>query len=369
MTPRIVLFGATGYTGALTARAMVDRGLAPVLAARSGERLAGLADELGGELETRVADVGDPSSVRALVSPGDVLVTTVGPFMRWGAPALEAAIARGAHYLDSTGEGPFIRRVFEHAGPRAQAAGVGLLTAMGYDYVPGNLAGGIALREAGPDVARLEVGYFLAGGSTGGGMSGGTRASAAGIMLEPAYTFHGGTIVTERGAKRMKGFEVGPDRSAAGVSIGASEQFALPRLAPGLRDVDVYLGWFGPASRPLQAFSAIGSLTARIPGVKAGSEALIGRLVTGSSGGPDAQARAGSRSLVLAQAYDAGGRELAAVRLEGPNGYDLTAAFLAWGAGRAAAGELRAAGALGPVDGFGLDALEAGAAEYGLVRA
>ena len=154
---RVVLFGATGYTGDLTAREMVRRGMKPVLAARNGARVNALAEELGG-LETQLADVSDPGSVAALVEAGDVLVSTVGPFSRWGRPALDAAISKGAHYLDSTGEGPFIRDVFEAYGPRAASAGVGLLTAMGYDYVPGNLAGALALREGGTDVRRLEIG-------------------------------------------------------------------------------------------------------------------------------------------------------------------------------------------------------------------
>ena len=85
MAPRIVLFGATGYTGRLVAEGLVERGLRPVLAARGRERLEAMAAELGG-LETAVADVADPASVRALVERGDVLVTTVGPFARWGAP-------------------------------------------------------------------------------------------------------------------------------------------------------------------------------------------------------------------------------------------------------------------------------------------
>ena len=69
---------------------------------------------------------------------------------------------------------------------------------------------------------------------------------------------------------------------------------------------------------------------------------------------------------MIASAHDGDGNELSRVRLEGPNGYDLTAAFLAWGAERAAAGGLLGDGALGPVDGFGLDELEAAAREYGL---
>jgi short subunit dehydrogenase-like uncharacterized protein len=199
--PRIVLFGATGYTGELTARALVARGARPVLAARNPERLGALAAELGG-LETRVADVGQPDSVRALVSRGDVLVSTVGPFARWGQPALDAAIGGGAHYIDSTGETSFIRQVFERFGPGAEAAGVGLLTALGYDWVPGNLAGALALRDAGETATRVEIGYFTTGTGGGDAMSGGTRASAAGALLDPSYAWRGGRLVTERGAAR-----------------------------------------------------------------------------------------------------------------------------------------------------------------------
>ncbi|MEA2443700.1 MAG: hypothetical protein QOJ12_992, partial [Thermoleophilales bacterium] len=148
MAARIVIFGATGYTGRAVSEALVARGARPVLAARSRDKLDALAGKLGG-LETAVADVADPRSVRALVERGDVLVSTVGPFARWGDPAAEAAVDAGAAYIDSTGEPAFIRRVFEQFGPRADQAGIGMLTAAGYDWVPGNLAGALALREAG----------------------------------------------------------------------------------------------------------------------------------------------------------------------------------------------------------------------------
>ncbi|MDQ3851122.1 MAG: saccharopine dehydrogenase, partial [Actinomycetota bacterium] len=71
---------------------------------------------------------------------------------------------------------------------------------------------------------------------------------------------------------------------------------------------------------------------------------------------------------VVALAADGAGRTLAGVRLEGVNPYDFTAEILAWGARRAAAGKLLGAGALGPVDGFGLDALQEGAARAGISR-
>lgn len=369
---RIVLFGATGYTGDLTAREMARRGIRPVLAGRGQARLDALASELGG-LEVAVADVSDPGTVAALIGEGDVLVSTVGPFARWGKPALEAAISKHAHYLDSTGEGSFIRHVFENAGPRAEAAGVGLLTAMGYDWVPGNLAGAMALRDAGEGARRVKVAYFIVAepeaGQVAGGMSGGTRASAAGALLDPAFSFRGGRIVTERGAKRLAHFETGSGGTKPAISVGTSEHFALPRLSSSIDEVDVYLGWFGPASRPMQAFAAGSALATKLPGVRSGVGAVASKLVKGSTGGPDAAARSRSRSLIVATAHDEHGTDLSRVILEGPNGYDLTAAFLAWGAERAAAGQLRGSGALGPVDGFGLDELETAAAEYGLTRA
>src|SRR5919197_6280240 len=364
MADRIVVFGATGYTGDLTARALVARGARPVLAARNEERVRALADELGG-LEWAVADVERPESVRALVERGDVLISTVGPFARWGAPAIQAAIAAGAHYLDSTGEGGFVREVFERYSGGAQAASCGLITAFGFDWVPGNLAGALALRDAGPEATRLEIGYFSPGAGAGS-MSGGTRASAASVLLARGFAWHGGRLVDERPARHARSFEVAPGKRWQAVSVPASEHFALPRVHPTLRDIGVFLGWFGPLSEPMRLVSGAVSIVTSLPGAREGLDALFGRLVKGSTGGPDAAARATSRSLVLAEAFDASGTQLASVRLEGPNGYELTAEFLAWGAATAARGGLQGTGALGPVDAFGLDALEAGCAEAGL---
>ncbi|MGH2866989.1 MAG: saccharopine dehydrogenase NADP-binding domain-containing protein, partial [Solirubrobacteraceae bacterium] len=262
MPGRIVVFGATGYTGERTARALVARGAQPLLAARSAERLELLAAELGG-LETRVADVSRPESVRALVQPGDVLISTVGPFLRWGAPAIEAAIDAGAIYIDSTGEPAFIRRVFEHYGPQAQASGASLLTAFAYDWVPGNLAGALALTEAGELAVGVRIGYF---GQGEAGSSGGTQASLTGAFLEPSFAFRGGRLRTERVGARVRNFEFGDSRTRLAISVGGSEHFALPALHPKLQEVDVLLGRPGAYVRLMPLVSAaIASATALPP--------------------------------------------------------------------------------------------------------
>jgi short subunit dehydrogenase-like uncharacterized protein len=365
---RIVLFGATGYTGRLTAEALRDAGAEPVLAGRNRTSLEILAEELGGRFEIRVADVADPESVRSLVGAGDVLISTVGPFARWGAPAVEAAIdAKAAAYMDSTGEPPFIRRVFEEWGRPAANAGVPLLTALGYDWAPGNLAGALAIDEAGAAVRRVEIGYFITGSGMGG-MSGGTRASTAGVMLEPGFAFRGGRVVTEPAGRHVASFDVrGRERQA--VSVGSSEHFTLPPLAPALTDVEVYLGWFGVLSRPMQIGSIGLSAVGRIGPLKRGLAGLTHRLVKGSTGGPSAAERASGGSWIVARAYDAAGERLAEVTLAGVDGYTFTGRFLAWAATRAADGGIEGSGALGPASAFGLAEFERGVAAAGIERA
>jgi short subunit dehydrogenase-like uncharacterized protein len=365
---RIVLFGATGYTGRLTAECLVQLGARPVLAARSPGPLRSLADELGG-LDTARADVEDPETVRDLVEAGDVLISTVGPFARVGEPAVRAAVEAGAAYFDSTGESPFIRDVFERHGPDAERSGAALVTACGWDFVPGNLAAALALERAGDEAVRVDVGYFMgSGGFRPGAMSGGTLASLADGLIEPTYSFRGGRIENERGARSLRRFEVG-ERSRPAVTIGTSEHFTLPRLHPALREVNAYLGWFGALSRPMQVVSALNQPLLKVPGLRRALQAGSRRLFGGSSGGPPPDVRRAIRSTFVAVAYDASGRALEEVQLTGPDGYTFTAALLPRVAMRAAEQGIEAAGALGPVEAFGLEALEGMCREAGLERA
>ncbi len=353
----IFLFGATGYTGELTAAALVAQGAEPVLVGRSAERLGALASATGG-LRTEVADVDRPESLGSLLKRGDVLITTVGPFLRYGATALDAAIAAGAHYLDSSGEAQWIRTVFEDHGPAAARAGVALLPAIGYDYVPGNLAGALALERAGAEATRVDVGYYLTGNAgVSKALSGGTLASAGEALVAPAFARRGGRIVTERGARRVRSFDV-DGRPRAAMSIGSSEHLALVRSHTTLEDVNVYLGWFGRLSRVMQATSAINALALQVPGVTTAERRLVRRFLHGSSGGPDEVARAQAGSFIMAQAYDRAGHQISQVEIRGGNGYDFTGEILAWAAIQAADGAVKGTGSLGPVDAFGLRTLE-----------
>ncbi|HEV7451957.1 MAG TPA: saccharopine dehydrogenase NADP-binding domain-containing protein [Pseudonocardiaceae bacterium] len=367
MVARVVLFGATGYTGRRTAEAMVRRGLRPVLAGRSAGRLASLSRRLG-KLEVATADVSDAASVRALMSRGDVLVSTVGPFVRLGEPALRAAVDAGAIYLDSTGEPPFIRRVFEEFGPRAEQTGASLVTAFGNDYVPGNLAGALALRLAGSPVHRVEVGYLITGVGRAQVFSRGTFASLIGVVTEPAFSWRDG-IRAEPSGSRMRAFRLG-GRDRPALTIGSSEHYALPRLAgpEGLPEVDVYLGWFGSATRAMQLSSRITPALLQLPGARRLARTIGEFAMRWVAEEPDPVALARVTPHFIGTAYDASGTALAEVRLVSGEPYQLTADLLAWGAQRAAERGVSGRGALGPAEAFGLDVLEAGAAEAGLRR-
>ncbi|CBL43801.1 conserved hypothetical protein [gamma proteobacterium HdN1] len=359
----IVLFGATGYTGALTAKAMVARGLKPVLAGRNRSSLEALANQLGG-LPVRIADVADPQSVYQLVKEGDVLVSTVGPFARWGSPALDAALAAKAHYLDSTGEPAFVRRVFEQYNERARQNGRVFLPAFGYDYVPGNTVAAAALERAGSSAVRVDVGYFVGAGKSFN-MSQGTFASLAGAMADPGVFFNQGKRSLSYGGLRTRKFSL-DGQPIGSMSVPGSECLALPSSYPSLRDVNVYLGWFGNLSSAISVSAHVQRLMLKVPGYKRLLDLLVTRL--GSSGrGPNETERAAEGSHIIAEAFDASGQLLATAELRGVNGYTYTANMLAWGAQQAAEGRAIAAGALGPVEAFGLPALVEGNREAGLI--
>ena len=361
---RVVVLGASGYTGRLLAKSLVARGIKPVLAGRSLDKLRPLAAELGG-LEIVLANATVPQSMAKLLGPGDVLATTVGPFARYGQAALNAAISAGAHYVDSTGEAGFVRSVFEEAGPRAAISDSALLTAFGYDFVPGNLAAALVLRQAGSAATQLATGYFLDGPAK---MSSGTAATAAGGLTDPAHFIAGGKLVLKPAGRKVRTFV---DRGGArrpGVLYGSTEALSLPRTFPQLTEVANYLGWFGKASYAmLPASYAMGVL--QVPPLRSLLKKRADKIAAVTGKGPSETSRAAQRSVAIAVASDSGGKQLATVRVEGPNGYDLTADLMAWAVIELAYGRVKGRGALGPVDAFGIDRLIEGCRSAGLVAA
>lgn len=366
MSPKIVLFGATGYTGHLVAEEMVRRGMAPVLCGRNKTKLEALAQKLGG-LEIAIADVNDPKGLASLLEKGDVLVTTVGPFLKYGKTAVASAVEKGAVYIDSTGEPAFVMEVFDTFGPKTGTTGATLLTAFGYDYIPGNCAAGVALAAAGKKATRVDVGYF----SKSGGkispldMSQGTVKSLIMSLVTPIKVWASGAYAMKTGGTKVRRFDLG-DISGLGLSISCTEQFSLPKVYPQLKDIRTYLGWFGKLTRVMQAGAMFQAVMNKIPGYVSLASYFLSRLPEGQGIGPDAGLRKKHETHVVAETFDDNGVMLSRTDLVGIDGYTFTAKFISWAAHTALNGGLQKTGALGPIEAFGLDKFKEGCEESGL---
>jgi short subunit dehydrogenase-like uncharacterized protein len=376
---RILLLGATGYTGQRVLRELLTQGQAPTLVGRNRTKMAALADRLETDLPVAEVEVTSTADLARLLEPTDVVLSTVGPFLQLGMATVTAAAQAGAHYLDSAGEGSFVRRVFE-LDAVAAARGATVVPAFGYDYVPGNLAGALALTRAGERARRIEVGYFLTRSGHGDELgyrstlgdaftltTGGTRTTLVGAAAEGAFAYRRprpgapARLVDERTGKRIRTFSYAGMKRAA-LTVAGSEHLGLPEAFPQLESVDVYLGWFGRWTRPMQIATTPTALLLRSATARAAVTRLSQRL-PGSHREPDRD----GRSLVITVARDTSGRPLATTALTGPDPYELTASLLAWGAAHAAAPDATLTpGVHGPVAAFGLDTLTLGAAQAGL---
>jgi short subunit dehydrogenase-like uncharacterized protein len=179
----LVLFGATGFTGQLTAAHLagnVPDGCRWALAGRNQAKLEDVRRSLAeahptlADLPLVIADVGDPASMASLAESTRVVASTVGPYLDHGDPLVAACAAAGTDYLDITGEPEFVDRTYLRHHDRAVATGARLVHACGFDSVPHDL-GVLRTVQLLPEGVPLTVHGFV---SAGGAPSGGTVRSA-----------------------------------------------------------------------------------------------------------------------------------------------------------------------------------------------
>src|SRR3954451_8065936 len=187
-TGPIAVYGATGFTGALVAAELRRRGAGVVLAGPSRERLEAVAEGIGGA-ETRAVAVDDHAGLRALLEPCGAVIACAGPFVRNGEPVVAAAAATGTNYVDTTGEQPFMRTVFDRYGPQAERSGAGLVTAMGFDYLPGDMIASLTAAEGGP-FEDLTLAYCVLGMQA----TRGTTLSALDMLAGGDFDYTGGEL-------------------------------------------------------------------------------------------------------------------------------------------------------------------------------
>jgi short subunit dehydrogenase-like uncharacterized protein len=176
----IVLFGATGFTGRLAARYVAQRygtSIKWAIAGRRRDALAALRDELAAinpdlkSLPMIVADTSDFASLPALVEDTRVVLTTVGPFAKYGTPLVHFAAHYGTSYCDITGETDWMRAMIDKYDDTAKATGAHIVNMCGHDSVPWDLSALLLaqkLREKGEDLAEIRFYDEVRGSASGG---------------------------------------------------------------------------------------------------------------------------------------------------------------------------------------------------------
>jgi trans enoyl reductase len=182
-----VLYGATGFVGKLTAEYLARAGgdARIALAGRSAERLLAVRETLGESARSwpvLVADASSPSTLNAMAARTQVVITTVGPYTRYGLPMVAACAAAGTDYADLTGEAMFVRNSIDLHHKQAVDTGARIVHACGFDSIPSDLSVYALYRRARDDDAGELKGTDYVLRSFSGGFSGGTIASIMEVL-------------------------------------------------------------------------------------------------------------------------------------------------------------------------------------------
>jgi short subunit dehydrogenase-like uncharacterized protein len=224
----VVVFGATGFVGRQAA-AYLQRHAPAVrlaLAGRNAQKLQGVQRECAASAQIIVADAQNSTALQALAARTRVVLSCAGPFALYGSALVAACVDADTHYVDITGETPWVRQMIDLHHARAAKAGTRIVPGCGFDSVPSDLGAYLAAQEMQRRFDEPCV-SVKAAFSMRGGVNGGTLASALNML-------HG-----EQKAAFAQPFLLNPEGSMpANVSAHADP------IAP-VRDAD-FSAWLGP---------------------------------------------------------------------------------------------------------------------------
>lgn len=176
----IVVYGATGFVGALVAAHLAEaapEGTRIALAGRSQDKLAATRGRLGGRAAKWpliVAEADDRAALRAMAESARVVITTVGPYAKYGHALVAACAEAGTDYADLCGEALFVRDSIDEHHERARATGARIVHACGFDSIPSDIGVHVLFERACADGAGELTDTTLVLSSVSGGISGGT---------------------------------------------------------------------------------------------------------------------------------------------------------------------------------------------------
>ncbi len=325
MADEWLLYGATGFTGAITARLAKARGLRPILGGRNAAKLKTLADELG--FEYRAFSLNQPHEIDAGLADVKVVMHAAGPFVATARPMVEGCLRGGTHYLDITGE----LTVFQAIAARdaeAQARGVMLLPGSGFDVAPTDCLAA-HLKQRLPSATRLALAFQVQGRA---GVSRGTAASGVGMLPQGNPIRRDGRLVYVPFGSRTRLIDFG-DGPVNAVLIPWGDVFTA-YYSTGIPNIEAYLGVPRGTARLLRGIGYLRPLAGLSP-----VQSLLKRAVKLQRPGPTAEQRARTHTSVWGEVADDQGRR-AVARLYGPEpGYTWTPDIMLTAVQRVLAGD------------------------------
>ncbi|TDW76650.1 saccharopine dehydrogenase family protein [Kribbella pratensis] len=324
----VVLLGASGFTGALTAEYLEKNAPASLRWAVAGRNKAKL-ERFGKDILH--ADVTDPESMRALAESTKVVATTVGPYIQYGEPLVAACAEAGTDYLDLTGEPEFTDRMYVRYHQLATQTGARIIHACGFDSIPYDLGVQYTVEQL-PEGVPIQVDGLL---RAGGRPSGGTfhtaitafsrpkqhlEAHRARKQAEPRPEGRKARAVTGR-IHRQQGFWAVPLPTIDPQIVGYSARL-LDRYGPDFR----YSHYAAMDRLPMVAagIGGVGLLVAgaQIPPVR---KAMLNRLQPGDGPSPERRARSWFNVRFVGRG---GGKQVITEVAGRDPGYDETAKML-----------------------------------------
>ena len=166
----IIIYGATGFTGKLCVKYFqsLDTSVTWAMAGRNLIKLEKVAKENQTNVEILIADSDDEKALDNLTSRARVILSTTGPFHRYGSKLVASCIKNHTHYVDITGENFWVKGLIEKHHKEASAKGIRIIPSCGFDSIPSDLGTFFAAKALSQPIKRIESFHSYQGGASGG---------------------------------------------------------------------------------------------------------------------------------------------------------------------------------------------------------
>lgn len=224
----IAVYGASGHTGELVARELLDRGREPLLLARGRERLEAVGARLGKPGACRVVAVDDRARLQEHLACAQAVINCAGPFSRTAQRVGQAAIEAGIPYVDVSAEPQVMKELGDTWGPLAERAGVALVSGAGFYFALGDCLAGRLAPGSGP-FSRITVAYLVDDWR----MTRASRETAMALMGQPRLVYESGRLAERSPDRLVTRFDFpSPHGEQEVIAYPGGEVLTIPAHAP-----------------------------------------------------------------------------------------------------------------------------------------